>query len=70
LGVHSLTIPFRLLSELERHKHIEPGRKRWFDIRGYSVDVMNLIGWVYDLPGGVMKDAGTKQPNKVQVHST
>jgi len=55
---------------LKEHKDIPAGRKRWFDIRGYSHDVMRLIGMEYDLSYDMIKDAGTLQPTKVRVTST
>ena len=52
---------------LKDHGEVPKGRKRWFDMRGYNLHVMQLLGIHYDLHGEIIKDAGCLQPNKVEI---
>lgn len=53
---------------LKEHPTVPRGRKRWFDMRGYNLHIMQLMGLHHDLHGEIIKDAGYLQPNKFDVH--
>jgi len=57
----------RFAKWLKINKVLPKGRKRWFDIRGYNLEVMQLLGMTYDLHGEMIKDAGCLQPNKIDI---